>query len=246
MTDASLRARDGVELAYTLQRAGHESLALVVPGILTDRRCAELQLLARELLPLADVATLDVRGHGDSGGAFSYGRHEPEDVAEWVRALAPQYRELVLIGFSFGGLHALMATARNAGLVARVATVAAPAHLALLDHLPSARGLLRNLPWMARRRRRLTRLALPRGLPPVPLRLVARIAPTPLLLIHGLQDWLVPPSHARRLFAAAREPKALELIEGGLHAEYMLAADPEPLLAPLRCFVRGRLGTTHP
>lgn len=239
MTEARFRARDGVALAYTLQRAGHERLALVVPGILTDRRCAELQLLARELLPLADVATLDVRGHGDSGGAFSYGRQEPGDLAEWVGVLAPGYRELVLVGFSFGGLHALVATAQNPGLVARVATVAAPAHLALCDHLPSARGLLRNLPWMARRRRRLARLGLPRGLPPVPLRLVERIAPTPLLLIHGLQDWLVPARHARRLFAAAREPKALRLIEGGLHAEYMLAADPEPLLEALRGFVQG-------
>lgn len=239
MREARLRARDGVELAYAIERAGRERLALVVPGILTDRSCTELQLLARELQPLADVAVLDVRGHGDSGGAFSYGRLEPDDVAEWARALAPGYREQVLIGFSFGGLHALVAAARHPGLVARVATVAAPAHLGLVDHLPSPRGLLRSLPWMARRQRRPARLALPRGLPPVPLRLVERVAPTPLLILHGEQDWLVPARHARRLFAAAREPKALVLIDRGLHAEYMLAAEPEPLLAPLRRFVGG-------
>lgn len=166
MTEARFRARDGVELAYTQERGAGERLVLVVPGILTDRRCAELRLLARELMPLGDVATLDVRGHGDSGGAFSYGRLEPDDVAEWARALAPGYRELVLVGFSFGGLHALVAAARHPGLVARVASVAAPAHLALVDHVPSPRGLWRSLPWMARRRRRLARLGLPRGLRP--------------------------------------------------------------------------------
>jgi fermentation-respiration switch protein FrsA (DUF1100 family) len=65
---------------------------------------------------------------------------------------------------------------------------------------------------------------------------VGRIAPRPLLVAHGGDDWLIPPAHARKLHAAAGEPKQLAIVEHGLHAETMLADAPEPLLATLEAF----------
>ncbi|MBE9505878.1 MAG: alpha/beta fold hydrolase [Chloroflexi bacterium] len=50
-----------------------------------------------------------------------------------------------------------------------------------------------------------------------PVHLVRRIAPRPLLLIHGDADEVVPVSHAHALFEAARDPKQLVVIEGGAH-----------------------------
>jgi pimeloyl-ACP methyl ester carboxylesterase len=235
------RVADGVELAATL-RVGRTSrrAILVVPGILTDRGCAEHVQLRESLADLADVVTVDVRGHGDSGGAFTFGHREPHDVADVGRQLRTRYASVDVVGFSFGGFHALVAAALEAGVFSRVASVAAPAHLGvLLDHLPSPLGLWRSLPFMARRRRRLTRLGVPRGLPLMPQAVVARIAPVPLLVAHGTHDWLVPVAHARRLHARAGAPSHLALVEGGLHAEYMLAAAPRALLDPLRDFLDG-------
>ena len=240
ISEGRFRADDGVELAYTLRAGGHRRLFVVVPGILTDRRCAEHALLAERLADLGDVLSLDVRGHGDSGGAFSFGAREHQDVAALARELRDRYARLALVGFSFGGFHCLLAAARNPGLFDAVATVAAPAHLGVLfDHVPSGPGLLRSLPLMARRSRRPVRLGLPPLRPRSPLREVDRIAPVPLLLVHGMLDWLVPPSHARALHERARAPKRLVLIEGGVHAEYLLADDPDPLLAALRGFLAG-------
>ncbi|HHH48316.1 MAG TPA: alpha/beta hydrolase [Gammaproteobacteria bacterium] len=45
-----------------------------------------------------------------------------------------------------------------------------------------------------------------------PTRAIARISPTPVLIIHGEDDNIVPPHHARQLYRAAREPKALWLV----------------------------------
>ncbi len=45
------------------------------------------------------------------------------------------------------------------------------------------------------------------------------IAPTPLLIIHGTGDPVVPYSHGKRLFDLAREPKQLWTIEGSNHTE---------------------------
>ena len=48
---------------------------------------------------------------------------------------------------------------------------------------------------------------------------VERISPTPLLLIHGERDTVVGPNHARRLYEAARDPKALWLVSKGTHID---------------------------
>ena len=48
---------------------------------------------------------------------------------------------------------------------------------------------------------------------------IAKIAPRPILLIHGDEDRVVLPSHAERLFQAAREPKTLWRIPKGRHTQ---------------------------
>jgi uncharacterized protein len=50
-----------------------------------------------------------------------------------------------------------------------------------------------------------------------PLNAVGRIAPRPLLLIHGERDQAVSPSHARDLYEAAGHPRELWLVPGAGH-----------------------------
>jgi len=45
---------------------------------------------------------------------------------------------------------------------------------------------------------------------------VGRIG-SPLLVVHGSEDRLIPPVLGQRLFEAAAEPKAFVLVEGGSH-----------------------------
>jgi pimeloyl-ACP methyl ester carboxylesterase len=206
-----------------------------------DRGQAEHRLLAERLSILADVITVDVRGHGDSQGAFTFGRLEPEDLAELVRFLRTDYARVGGLGFSFGGYHTCVAAALHRAYDA-VALVGTPHRLFILDHNFLTRGLVRSLPSIARRDRRLTRVRPTLPLPEQsPSRLVARIAPVPLLVAHGSDDWLIPEKHARVLYARAREPKTLAVIPGGLHAETILADDPDPLLAALLGFFRASL-----
>jgi pimeloyl-ACP methyl ester carboxylesterase len=235
---------DGVRLRYTLRSGGHERVVLVVPGIFVHRDCREHRFLAERLADLADVATVDVRGHGDSGGAFTFGRKEPGDVARLGEHLRRRYPRVGVLGFSFGGFHAAIAAAQARPFDA-VAIVGAPARLFILDHNFFSRGLARSLRLAVERERRLVRFS-PLLLPPPhdPGRLIHLIAPTPLLIAHGAEDWLISPDHARRLYALAGEPRELHLLPGGLHAEYILADDPEPLVAPLRAFFTRHLAAS--
>lgn len=245
-SDHDFTTPGGVTLRYSLRSGGHDRVILIAPGIFTHRNCREHRLLAGRLSDLADVATVDVRGHGDSGGAFTFGREEPDDLRHLAGHLRERYSKVGALGFSFGGFHAVVAAARSRPFDA-VAIVGTPARLFILDHNFLTRGLARSLRLALLRERRFTRVSplpiLPRDNPE---RVVARLAPTPLLVVHGADDWLVSPDHARKLFALAGEPRELVLVPRGLHAEYMLAEDPEPLLLPLRDFFARTLAPDGP
>ena len=67
-----------------------------------------------------------------------------------------------------------------------------------------------------------------------PTEAIARLSPMPVLIIHGLDDTIVPSEHAKRLFAAAREPKALWLLpETGHIAAFGSAANQDRLVGYL-------------
>jgi uncharacterized protein len=236
----SFPAGDGVTLRGTRIGTGSRRVVLVSPGIFLHRDSVEHRALARRLAAYVDVVTLDIRGHGDSEGAFTWGVREPEDVAAVAAVLRRTYDRVGGLGFSFGGHHVGMAAARHRAFDA-VALVAAPRNLFLLDHNFLTAGLLRSAPLILRRRRRRTRLALPIRPPASLARVVDRIAPTPLLIAHGRADWLIPPRHAQVLYARAGEPKSLVMIDRGLHAENILVDEPEPLFAVLEEFFRTRL-----
>lgn len=61
----------------------------------------------------------------------------------------------------------------------------------------------------------LPRLLMSSGLEPIDA--IARVAPTPLLVMHGREDEIVDPAMAEELFAAAGEPKELWLMDGVGH-----------------------------
>lgn len=240
-TAECFRTDDGVVLRCTRWATGSRRVILVVPGILMHRQNAEHLLLAGRLTAVADVVTLDVRGHGESGGAFTWGLREPEDVAAVATELRGRYERVGGLGFSFGGYHTAVAAARRRPFDA-VALVAAPRSLFILDHNFLTGGLLRSVPLMLRRKRKLTRVSLrPSRGRAAPDRLVDRIAPTPLLIVHGTDDWLIPAKHARALYQRAGEPKRLVLIDGALHAENMLVDDADRLVRPLLDFFGERL-----
>lgn len=58
-----------------------------------------------------------------------------------------------------------------------------------------------------------------------PLLAISTLHSTPVLIIHGELDPVVPPHHGERLYAAAREPHQLWILPNGRHIDAMLRAD---------------------
>jgi fermentation-respiration switch protein FrsA (DUF1100 family) len=104
---------------------------------------------------------------------------------------------VLYLGESLGGAVAL-----------ELAVAQPPAGLVALSAFTSVRD-------MARRHYRLVPAALvPDAYPS--LRLIATLR-TPVLVVHGEDDVLVPVEHGRALFAAAPEPKRLRIVPGVGH-----------------------------
>lgn len=251
-TDRFITA-DGVPLALTRRRysgaAGDQSerVILVAPGLFTSRDCPEHQAFAEQLTAIADVVTVDVRGHGESGGRFSWGIQEPADMAALGAQLRREYRQVGAVGFSFGGYHLGMAAATQRTFDA-VAMVATPRCFSPLDRHFLLRGVRKSLLAARRRRGYAGRFSLTpfrRDRKPA-LAIVGQIAPTPLLLMHGTDDWLLGLHHARELYARATDPKSLVLVPGGPHAEGMMVAHAAGLVPPLLEFLdRSLLRVEH-
>lgn len=204
---AAPEARDAIVVCHGFGMERHELLALA------------LGLRARDHA----VLLFDFRGHGLSGGVRStVGYLEAGDViaaVAYLRSRADLFgREIGVAGLSMGAAAAILAAAECAS----IAAVVADSSFATLRDV-AARGLrhLYGIPpfpfapvvvWFGEFFTR-TRIRLNR-----PVDAVAKIAPRPLLLIHGADDQLVPARDALWLFEAAEEPKEMWLAPSVGHA----------------------------
>ncbi|NUR74274.1 MAG: alpha/beta fold hydrolase [Hamadaea sp.] len=178
------------------------------------------------------VVSFDFRGHGRSGGRSTVGDREIEDLdaaVRWARELG--YARIAVIGFSMGASVAVRHAALIRGVDA-VAAVSGPARWYYRGTVP-----MRRVHWVIERptgrlvSRVVLRTRIARNgwdpVPPAPYEVAAKIAPTPLLVVHGDQDAYFPLEHAHQLFDSAAEPKELWIEHGFGHAEN--AAPPELL-----------------
>ncbi len=220
----ALRTADGVTLAAThLPRADRDIAVVLVHGFSGTHRKPAPAHIARGLARWAGVVAFDSRGHGASGGVSTLGDLEVLDVDAAVGAARGLgYRRVVTCGWSMGGSSVVRHAALLGGVDA-VVSVSATSRWFVRDTAP-----MRRLHWLVERRlgRRVSRHLLGTRIaagwaevPESPVEVVGRIAPTPLLVVHGDRDDFFPLEHPRALAAAAGDPVEVWIVPGFGHAE---------------------------
>src|SRR5713226_8676587 len=224
VTATTLVTEDGVPID-AIHLPGTGDLAIVVAhGFTLSWQRPNVWRIANRFNQMAGVLTFDFRGHGRSGGLSTLGDREIKDldvVVAYARELG--YQRVAAVGFSMGASIVL----RQAGLVGgldAVVSVSGPGRWYY-------RGTesMRRVHWAVERRlgrlvaRKLLNTRISSGrwdpVPVPPADAAAKIAPVPLLIVHGDKDGFFPVEHARQLYEAANEPKELWVVPGFGHAE---------------------------
>lgn len=168
-----------------------------------------------------NLFVFDYRGYGKSVGTPDRrGVYEDSLAALEYIAARPDidHNRLLVLGQSLGGANAIAAVgSRPPGGIRAVVIESAFA-----SYRDIVRDKLADIPLLSLFRTPLSHLLICNDLSPDTV--IANIAPTPLLIIHGTRDTVVPYSHGKRLLELAREPKQLWTVEGGDHTEAF--ADP--------------------
>ena len=156
------------------------------------------------------VLAIDYRGFGQSDGELpSEAQAYADAQAAWdrLRTLEPDPRRRFLYGHSLGGAVAIELATRNddvAGLIVE-STFTSMRELAEVmgyGNYPIAAVLTQRFDSLAK---------------------MASVA-APVLFVHGGADRFVPAAMSERLYAAAREPKRLLLLEGAGHSNATVVA----------------------
>ncbi|MFB7089505.1 alpha/beta hydrolase [Streptomyces sp. NPDC056296] len=239
-----LRASDGVRIDAVYEpgvggRDASDLVFVVAHGFTGDADRPHVRRIAEAFGHYGAVVTFSFRGHGASGGRSTVGDREVLDLAAavtWARGFG--HARVVTVGFSMGGSVVLRHAAlyggdgdgdgEGGGSDARtdaVASVSAPARWYYRGTAP-----MRRLHWLVMRPagRLVGRYGMRtrihhRDWDPVPLspvEAVPRIAPTPLLVVHGDRDGYFPVDHPRMLAEAAGDHGELWLEPGMGHAEH--------------------------
>ncbi|MGE3910292.1 MAG: alpha/beta hydrolase [Chloroflexota bacterium] len=220
--EVDLTASDGVRLHTWLFRSAEAVASVIVLHGHGGNKHTVLPL-AQMLYPKYNVILLDHRGHGESdGGRTTIGFEERLDVHAAVDYLIEQGMGPVgIFGMSMGGATAILAAAEEPRIVAVVADSPYARLRWAVQQVARLRGYPAFLaPSVAFLGCLATAIHLRHRMQSFdPVEVVGRIAPRPLLLMHGTDDEIIPVASAHALYQRAGQPKALWLQEDMKHCK---------------------------
>jgi alpha-beta hydrolase superfamily lysophospholipase len=209
--------------AWLSHVATHKGVILLLPGVRANRRSMiERALFLRD----AGYSTLliDFQATGESPGeAITFGWRERLDVMAAVHTVKQRFPDtpIGIIGVSLGGA-ATVLSAPDLNVQAAVLEAVYPSIAAAVENRLRMRlgGFGAALSPLL-----LVQLGPRLGISPSELKPIDRIGSLhcPILMIGGAIDEHTTVTDTQRLFAAAREPKELWIIQGAAHVDFLHA-----------------------
>ena len=164
-----------------------------------------------------NLAVIDLRGHGESGGQyFTFGYHEWQDVSGLLNYLEARQdgsaTDVTLIGISAGGAVAVSAAARDPR-IKRLVTIASFADLGetIQQQVPWLPGF-----WRIRAIQEAERIGQFKVQATSPVQAIQTVK-CPVLIVHGAEGTYIPLENGKKLFESATSRKEFYAIAGGSH-----------------------------
>lgn len=231
MENIKLKTRDNVKIAANYYNGGKKNVLIVAPGWCMTKDSKAFKLIAESFTDDFDVFSMDFRGHGKSGGFYTFTSSEIFDIETCVNFLKPRYKKIYIMGFSLGSANALIynGCAKEQGFypVNKIIAVSAPSEFNRIEN-----QMYKKEAWGETFKKTFGKNAetfeftrfltiRPSILPHKkikPIDIVDKID-APTFFIAGKKDPTVHFWHTAKLYEKAKCEKYFKLFEDGIHAE---------------------------
>ncbi|MBL7157243.1 MAG: alpha/beta hydrolase [Candidatus Omnitrophica bacterium] len=225
ITEGEVLTEDNVSIAYSHYKNGFKNVVIVCPGFYNSKKNRWMKKTVKMLSSEYDVIIFDFRGHGESSGKFTWAALEDRDVNAIVDyAKRDGYEKIGILGFSLGGSSAINAASKRERDITTMVLISTPTSFKAIDFHFWELGMFDDLfdniscGWEGKGAKTTNKFK-----PEItPIESIKKIKSTPMLFIHGKNDWVVKRKHSEELFAAANEPKKLVIIKKDAHAERLI------------------------
>ena len=223
-SSGTLRTSDNIPISYNHYKRGFDSVVIVCPGFFNSKDNRWMRKTVDMLTAEFDVIIFDFRGHGESGGKYTWSAKERLDVDAVVNYAASQgYKKIGILAFSLGAAAAVNDAATRKNIKSMV-LISCPSRFSAIDYHFWEQGMWADLKdnieckWKGKGARIGSILLSKED----PIDSMGDIKNTAMLFIHGDEDWVIKPRHSKTLYDKASTYKNIETIKGGFHAERLI------------------------
>lgn len=219
MLEKTVVSKDKIKIAFNhFVLQDRDTVIVLCHGFWMSKDAKPFLALSQDLFECYDVIAMDQRGHGHSGGRFSFTAYEHKDIKAIIDFAKKRYAHIYLIGFSLGAASSIIYAAQTKDIDGVIA-VSAPMSFSEIENRfwkkealgPAFKKIGTHLFKL--------RMGSIREAKINPKDVIYQISPIPLLIVSGSKDPIISHAHAETLYARAKEPKQICEIKNGLHAE---------------------------
>lgn len=226
MKEIRIKTEDGIEIAFNESYTGRDKVIIVCHGIRQNKDAPIFTKIAMGFEKDYDVINMDLRGHGESGGGCTLTALEVYDLKAVVDYARQNHHKVGVIGFSLAAATAVLETAdyHNIDSLILVSPFTKITDVNLRFWRRSAISCIIEDIRDSNQKVKMGNIFLDKQ---NPIDLIDRLSPTPVLFLHGREDWVIDASQSQRLYERASEPKELIIFEDAGHAERLYQRFPE-------------------
>lgn len=226
MKTKTLKTLDKVNIAINHYENGFDFVLIVMPGWFMTKDSESFLEMCKVFGASTDVIGMDFRGHGKSGGFYTFTSRELLDVRAVVHYARKFYKKIYLIGFSLGASLALLYGSMSKFVDKIVAVSPASDFDKIENHFWKKEAWIPTFRKMELKRWISIRPSIHIQRKIKPIMTVDKIK-VPTLFVAGENDPTVFPWHTRRLYEKATCKKDFVLFEDCNHAEDLFLAEKE-------------------
>ena len=141
MKELKLTTKDKTQIAVNHYESGFDSVVILAPGWFMTKDSKSFLDIAEMFSKYSDVLSMDFRGHGNSGGFYTFTSKEVLDILTVLRFAHKQYEKIYLAGFSLGAALSIIAASKRK-YIDKMILVSAPSDFSKIEnHFWKKRGL---------------------------------------------------------------------------------------------------------